>query len=276
MKEFLESKIGIEQLFSYLKNEKEKKTLQTLLIIKSIKQISQYLNDESIIKKFQENFTIESLKEIIREETLNKIKFEKIDKTIVEENLEQVEKELMNTLNEDIIQKYITKYEEKKFKLKKEEYIKKSNILRIIRKKQWVFNKFMSNEIKIFKHDPILLSQNLADRFILFFEKIKFYISMNGFSILHVYEEEFMQIKEMTIDLQDVKVEDLTNEEKLCFYLNIFNVLLIHSVLTLQDKSYSNSEDFLSLINLCSYDIGIFLLFLKQRGKHNNFKKDKR
>jgi hypothetical protein len=72
-----------------------------------------------------------------------------------------------------------------------------------------------------------------------------------------IEDKEINYIKEMTLELQAINLKKSSNEQKLAFYINIYNSLMIHSIILFKDLPiFKNTEDFQSYLNFVSYNIG--------------------
>jgi hypothetical protein len=130
----------------------------------------------------------------------------------------------------------------------------KSKVKEILKNKKWVFNKFSNIGSKII-NQPLLLSQILVSKFLNFFNT-----KTKSIEELKDSELEFLNIKEESLDLTVINLNFSNLTEKICFWINIFNSLIIHSTLSflLEGLKTNSPQEYDSFLNICSYEIGKF------------------
>eukprot|EP01080_Neovahlkampfia_damariscottae_P009272 gene9272-1359_t len=72
--------------------------------------------------------------------------------------------------------------------------------------------------------------------------------------------DDFKEFLNLTVELQSLSIDELTEKEKKCFFINIYNSLLIHVFLI--HGSYKNQFERSKFFTVYKYDIGGFLYSL--------------
>jgi hypothetical protein len=266
MRELIRSNEGILLFFVYLENEHNSLLLKTYLKSEWLLKTCDFLPNEDFniqtynyLKKYYDDFNFDS-------KFLNRIQ-EEI--SFIEGYNFDYDKEKIISLLDDISNKLflnmIDPYErfnseEKKteFSENEKEVLENSETKNIILEKEWTFNIFSFYSPKIYENrDPVVVSQFLYFSFINF-EKENQNEKMNP--------KDFLYVKQNTLELVNIKTKNLKINEKLCFYMNIFNTLILHLKIQLENALPKSSEEFQAMLYLCSYNIG---------GKTMNLKKMK-
>jgi hypothetical protein len=145
----------------------------------------------------------------------------------------------------------------------------KSMIKTIVKENEWIFNIYKKHFEKE-KKNPLLFIQALYTKFLDFLENK---CTIND-------HNELVSLIEQTTELQTLSLKELNqSEENLCFFLNVYNMLIVHATLLLEEGSPKTSIEFQSYLNMCSYDIGgelysLRLMKLKIENLFNSIEKE--
>jgi hypothetical protein len=247
LKEFLDNNIAIESFYNYLNVEMNQEIMISFMNLKKIQESSPFLSKIDFLKeytnfkeKFKNDFNFEST-------TSERLFKEENDCEEILETLKLVESSILQNMTDpyERYQRNVTFCQE--YKIKLEERNKNSKISNIIKEEEWIFNVFSKFPIIFQPRSQILVSQ------ILYLDFLEFLLTKKN---VYFDREKFSEITEKTLELQTCNLDFLLDEELLCFYMNIFNTLLIHSSLLLGEGSPNNGKEFQSYLGLCCYNIG--------------------
>jgi hypothetical protein len=250
---FLNNTTSLEIFYQFLKFEFNCECLTHFIILKNILESSEFIETNDFIQIF-ENF---------KEKFVNEFNFSKYDNDLLkkkEENRDEMNlsiKIIMSCILENINDPYYRFCKNElyfnEYLLALEESNKKSTINSIIKEETWVFNNhtiFPSHLQN--KRNQVIISQVLYSSF------LRYLINQKK------NQEIFDELIEKTLELQILDVESLELNEQLCFYLNIFNSLIIHSSIQLSEGSPLTPKEFQSYLNLCHYNLGGKIVSLRE------------
>jgi hypothetical protein len=244
---FLKFDIGRPLFWSFLKKEQQLEEIYGFII--KIKQLIEFydFSNDLIETKF-----LTTLKDCIL--TLSKLNDEQFKELKIKlENLLLEKFDRENSMNDvfQLLKKSLQKYYEK-FLLSKDfevfkkfltDSINKSTTLSILKEKEWSFNTFYKYVSLNMEHrNPVHFSQFLLSKFLDYLAKPD--------------SNELYSLKELSTELQIVKYKELSNEDKISFFVNIFNTLIIHSLIHLKKMPFNNPYEFHSYLSSCHYNIG--------------------
>jgi hypothetical protein len=266
-KEVINSNIGNISFYEFLKKESN----EELLKCKKIKIIIGLI----IIRRIQESLSFTScsyiekeiysfLENYIDEFNFDSFLLKKINSIIENRDLKEAEqiksflKQIEQSISMNLLDPFyrFVSLDYDKFRLKKKEVNTKLSVRTIIQKNNWLFNKFSETNTSTLLYEeknPVLFSQILLQNFLNFVEKNNHRFIENDFKSLE--SKRFFQLKELTMDLDELSLKMLTKEELLCFYINTFNLLTVHSVLMLEGKCFSDNQEYQAFSLLTSYSI---------------------
>jgi hypothetical protein len=216
-----------------------------------------------LIEKFNTEFNLESGTLQIIEGIKNKknsnssvsYKIKKDNEFQIKTLLTEIIQGIRNNLYDPFL-RFVEK-DYKKFKLIKKEILSHIKIQKILQKTTWTFNKqftefYSKSDFERKELPAVLYSQILLDKILQFLEKYKEKFLMKDFKSLKL---KMFSIKEVVTESSDLILKDLSNEELLCFYINIYNSFTIHSCILLEGNSFTDSKEFQSYLSLCHYMI---------------------
>jgi hypothetical protein len=262
LSEALTNDVFLSNFYEFLKDEFSTEIL--ICLLKALKLIENYnliafgIYTEKDLRNQMKEFFDEHLEEInIPSKILTQVnefvenEESKADKKYILSALIEVLK--LNMV--DPMHRFMSKDRMKKIDQKVQIVTKKSKITEVIQnEKEWVFNTFSNYYtcLENQKHDPIIVSQRVLCEFLFMLEKNK---DKNFKELSQDCIEEFLLVKKTTLELAIVKLEKLSTEEKLCFYINIYNTLFIHAAIELEGIPYSNAEEYQSFSTIIYYFI---------------------
>jgi hypothetical protein len=235
LQELIANQASLQILFHFLKSELNEDMLSSYLVSRYLTESACFLSKTEFLQRYNEyinkhksdfNFDSELYKciyqenEITVEEAL--IVLKKIQKGVLFNISDPFNRFLRN-------EQFITIYKEKKIEMEE-----KSKVTTILNQNEWIFNNYTIFFSESLKKCPILVSQILCSNFINFYEN---HCSTNDQGIL-------LAIIDGTLELQTISLKGLEPEKQLCFFMNIFNTLVIHSCLLLEGGSPKNSAEF--------------------------------
>jgi hypothetical protein len=261
IQKLLKSNYGNEIFYNFLIKELNQDLLIYYLnseyLIDSIDFISNesfHKNYDSLIKKnfdyfnFQSNFLSEICESLLLSE---------IDNTLIEKNqldlknmkieiLFKIKKNIIENLSDPYFRYTAAKEYKKDIKIFQQFKNKVKDIRTIIsiKDKEWIFNSGSSSGY--LNNFNLYTEKNLMKKDILIFiqivyKKLLTFVKKYGTDIFSKYEkqddiiEEFLFIHELLLEFGMMKKKNLKKEEKLCFYLNIINVFILHNSIFLKE-----------------------------------------
>jgi hypothetical protein len=176
-----------------------------------------------------------------------------LDKKTIKLIVQQIEKDVLLNLM-DPFYRFIIKQHFAKFKEKQKSLYANSSINVIMQKTPFIFNNFEQFSTIFDQKDPILLSQILLQKLLSYTKNFLEYKKKVDFNPTE--NHHYFIIKELTLELQVVKLEELTNIQKISFYINTFNSLMLQSGYELYGiELFKNKEEFEMFYNIMAYVI---------------------
>jgi hypothetical protein len=242
IKDFIETSCeeGLVIFFEYLKKEQKEKFLLGIINLQKILCIQQLENPRNLITIFNKEYL-----EILSE----KIPETKEDKELIKKMEEEVEF-LLQKINEDF-EKFCKSKLRDVVIVKNKDFFMKTDIKEVVKEKLWILNLY-SNLKKIntnYVIEPVLFSKILVQKYINLINRMKSEEEMekNEFEII------LIKLKKHLIELKTIKLQKLTKEEKLCFYINIYNSLYIHTLLTYRELVINNILENQCMLRIINY-----------------------
>jgi hypothetical protein len=242
IKDFIETSCeeGLVIFFEYLKKEQKEKFLLGIINLQKILCIQQLENPRNLITIFNKEYL-----EILSE----KIPETKEDKELIKKMEEEVEF-LLQKINEDF-EKFCKSKLRDVVIVKNKDFFMKTDIKEVVKEKLWILNLY-SNLKKIntnYVIEPVLFSKILVQKYINLLNRMKSEEEMekNEFEII------LIKLKKHLIELKTIKLQKLTKEEKLCFYINIYNSLYIHTLLTYRELVINNILENQCMLRIINY-----------------------
>jgi hypothetical protein len=284
--QLLKSSYGKEDFYRFLETERNSNLILYYIKSQYITESYEFMRKEEFNKEFQElvmdnfddfNFSYEVLSEIkksievSKETEENKVTVFDLKSEVIfgkdkhnfkkVELMQKIEKNLQLNLMDPFFR--FEQREEYDVFLEKnnQSILKCRDIKEILKYEDWIFNRNFNEDSKTEKiifieKDPITASQIL-------YHKLLSYIRIFGMSLKDSNEELYYIHQELE-ELQTIKISNIKDEEKLCFFLNIFNILYLHASLYLSEVYPTTSEEFQNMLSLCNYKIDGELFSLKK------------